>query len=209
MSLFSKYRPKICQAKMKMAFWATFIHGQRFFNLRPIKVLYHDISWRTTWPHSKVLFLFFKRTWILPLWFLHSAFFHIFCVFFVWGVRQRWTKTPQWRLQALDHKMDDLSEGEVAEAFGGPIFGAWRSNVEGRPVDLVWPTYSNLSPPVGHSKWWWKVRDFPPKCPKDSGLGVVFLPICRGFEQFFLKTCVFSFKYINFSDTWKESDIKK
>ena len=25
--------------------------------------------------------------------------------------------------------MDDLSEGEVAEAFGGPIFGAWRSNV--------------------------------------------------------------------------------
>ena len=66
--------------------------------------------------------------------------------------------------------MDDLSEGEVAEAFGGPIFGAWRSNVEGRPVDLVWPNYSNLShrlviPNGGGS-------GISPQMPGDSGLGV-------------------------------------
>ena len=76
--------------------------------------------------------------------------------------------------------MDDLSEGEVAEAFGGPIFRAWRSNVEGRPVDMVWPNYSNLSPPVG--------------------------PVAL--SHFFLNMCVV-LKYVNFSDTsLRESDIK-
>ena len=62
--------------------------------------------------------------------------------------------------------MDDLSEGEVAEAFGGPIFGAGRSNVEGRPVDLVWPNYSNLSHRLVIPNGGDSVRDFPPKMPE-------------------------------------------
>ena len=55
--------------------------------------------------------------------FILQDFFSPILLCFFW-VRQRWKKTPFLTpLQALDHKMDDLSEGEVAEALGARPMG--------------------------------------------------------------------------------------
>ncbi len=39
----------------------------------------------------------------------------------------------------------------------------------------VWANYNDLSPPVGHLKWWWIVRESLPTCPKHSGLGIIVI----------------------------------
>ncbi len=52
-------------------------------------------------------------------------------------------------------------------------------------VTAIWihGVYSDLSPPVGHPKWWFRIRESPQK-PLNSGLGIIV--ICPGFWMLML-----------------------
>ncbi len=79
------------------------------------------------------------------------------------SMRRKWGLPDTWdflkpMMETVIHQIlrrNDLDEVVVQEVA--------LLNISTHKNAYIWAIYNDLSPPVGHPKWWWKVREVSPK----------------------------------------------